>query len=490
VTTIAFIGAERAQLQQVLQGPSSAARALVLEPDPRTADAMRSRRDWREWIACGRLAVLSGPDYAGGSSVARSFTDLHLAPVVVDPALSVSRQAEVDRARGVIARLAFASKANEGARRGSAGRYLLHTLANVTRLARESDVRALAGLGTGRAAIVVAAGPSLDANVHALASCLDRGIVISCDTAARPLALTGVCPDFIVASDPSQANAAHLAALPAGRSWLVGEGSLHPSAFTGFDRRTFAFRVSTHQPWPWLNSVGLDRGMLATWGSVATSAFSLAVLLDCDPIVFIGADFAFTGNRPYCRGTSFEAQWATWVAGGTTLEAVWETLVAKWPPITAADIHGQPARTASHLVAFRDWLVDQSSAQTDRRIVNATEAGLLHGGRLEQASLPEAVGGRLAIDREDLHRAIRAAHVAGRGNLVRVLMGIDDVLKTGSHPERVAWNAFCEGTVPDTAVDLALKTPDYTAWRLALAAADLAADHHPTADLAAARDAL
>jgi hypothetical protein len=487
VTTIAFIGAQQSGLQQVLQGHAPVARALVLEPDPRTADTMRTRRDWREWMAGGRLVVLSGPDYAGASAAARTFTDLHLAQVVVDPKLAAGRPSEVRCAREVIARLAFATKANDGARRASAGRYLLHTLANVTRLARESDVRALTGLGAGRAAIIAAAGPSLDTNIHTLVPCLERGIVIACDTAARPLALTGVDPDFIVASDPSPANAAHLAALPVRRSWLVAEGSLHPAAFTGFDRRTFAFRVSTHQPWPWLESIGLDRGVLTTWGSVATSAFSLAVLLGCDPIVFVGTDLAFTGNRPYCRGTSFEAQWATWVAGGSTLEAIWETLIAKWAPATATDLHGQPARTASHLVAFRDWLVDQSSAHTNRTIINATEAGLLCGGRIQQQSLWEAVAGRLAIDREDLHRTVRAAHLASRGNVARVFIGIDDVLNSASHPERRAWTTFSDGTVPDAAIDLALKTSDYTAWTLALAAS-MTARSTPV-DVAAARNA-
>jgi hypothetical protein len=488
VTTIAFIGADQTELHELLRGQAPGARALVLEPDPGTADAMRARGDWREWIAGGRLVVLSGPDYAGAAAVARTFSDLHHAQVMVDPKLVVGRPAEVRRAREVIERLAFATKANDGARRASAGRYLLHTLANVTRLARESDVRALTGIGAGRAAIIVAAGPSLDTNIHTLVPCLERGLVIACDTAARPLALTGVDPDFIVASDPSPANAAHLAALPVRRSWLVAEGSLHPSAFAGFDRRTFAFRVSTHEPWPWLESIGLDRGVLGTWGSVATSAFSLAVLLGCDPIVFVGADLAFTGNRPYCRGTSFEAQWATWVAGGSTLEDIWEALIAKWKPATATDLRGQPARTASHLLSFRDWLVDQSTVHPNRTVINATEAGLLHGGRIEQKSLWDAVAGRLAINREDLYRTVRAAHVASRSNVARVFMGIEDVLTSASHPARQAWSFFTDGTVPAAGIDLALKTPDYTAWTLALTASITTA-RSTSVDIAATRNA-
>jgi hypothetical protein len=420
-------------------------------------------------VAEGRLILLAGPEYHGASAVARAFPDLHTADVLVNAARARRDPADVADARAVLERLAFAAKANEGARRASAGRYLLHTLANVPRLARESDVRALAGLGARRAAIIVAAGPSLDTNIHTLVPCAERGLVIACDTAARPLTLTGVDPDFIVASDPSATNAAHLTGLSLRRSWLVGEGSLHPSAFTSFDRRTFAFRVAAHQPWPWLASMGLERGVLGTWGSVATSAFSLALLLGCNPIVFVGADLAFTGGRPYCRGTSFEAQWSTWLAGGATMESIWETLIGKWTLVTAPDLSGTSARTASHLVAFRDWIVEQAHVHRDRQIINATEAGLLHGGRIEQASLWDALAGRLAIDREDFHQAVRAAHVSARGNLARTFAAIDDVIRSAAHPQRAAWREFADGTVPDAAVDLALKTPEYTAWSLAAA---------------------
>ena len=55
---------------------------------------------------------------------------------------------------------------------------------------------------------------------------------------------------------------------------------------------------------------------MRAWGSVLTTAYDLAVKLGCDPIVFIGADLAYTDAQPYCRGTVYEENWATAVAGG------------------------------------------------------------------------------------------------------------------------------------------------------------------------------
>jgi hypothetical protein len=121
-------------------------------------------------------------------------------------------------------------------------------------------------------ALVVAAGPSLDRNVHDLAPALDRTLVIACDTAARPLLTLGVEPDLIVAADSGRANAAYLSLLPPSRSWLVGEGSLHPSAFVHFDQRLFTFAVADHHPWPWLCTAGLDCTTLGTCRADATVA--------------------------------------------------------------------------------------------------------------------------------------------------------------------------------------------------------------------------
>ena len=466
--TVAFIGAGLGYVLEVLEHRAPGARALVLEPDPKTAQALLARRDWHHWLASGRLAILQGPDYTGAARTAQDFKDLHGVPVLVHPDLARRRPDDVARAREALAKLTFEAGANEGARRATAGRYLLQTLTNLPRLARESDICALSQLGAGRPAIIAAAGPSLDRNIHDLVPVRDRAILIACDTAARPLTVLGIEPDFIVATDSSRVNAGHIASLPQGRSWLVGEGSLHPSAFTNFDRRTFAFRVSGHQPWPWLTSLGLHRGVLETWGSVATSAFSLAVVLGCDPILFIGADFAFTNGRPYCRGTSFEPQWATWVAGGASCESIFESLVARWPAATAADVHGQPARTARHLIAFRDWMADRAATH-DGRIINATGAGLLAGPRIEQATASAALASAPIRDIDNFHKMIRVAHSSARGDLRRVMRGIDHVLASPASPQRDAWTSFAAGTVNDAAIDQTLRSPEYIAWTLASA---------------------
>jgi hypothetical protein len=321
-------------------------------------------------------------------------------------------------------------------------------------------------------AIIAAAGPSLDRNIHDLAPVLDRALVMACDTAAAPLLACGVDPDFIVGADPSRANAGHLSSLAPGRVWLVAEGSLHPSAFVHFGGRTFVFHVAQHEPWPWLQSLGLDRGVLGTWGSVATSAFSLALDLGCDPIVFVGADFAFTGGRPYCRGTSFEPTWALWRAGGVTEDEIWASLVNRWPETHEPDLDGTPARTAPHLVSFRDWVVERRALHPDRRVVNGTGAGLLFGDGIDQARTATALWASAPLDRAAVHRTIGEAHQGSRGNTATVLAGISRIAAGMDTDTIDRWVTFAAPSVTPQALDVVLRSPEYEAWALALSLTD------------------
>ncbi|HET9371990.1 MAG TPA: 6-hydroxymethylpterin diphosphokinase MptE-like protein, partial [Vicinamibacterales bacterium] len=204
---VIVIGAGNGAILEAIEMQSPSACAVVLEPDAAAAVAWLSRRDWSDRIAASRLLALTGPAYAGAALLGKRYGSLAQAPVIVHPWLLQHRPDDVARARQALRQVTFESDANAQARRALAARYLLQTLGNAPRIAREGNAAALAGLFPGMPAVVVAAGPSLDRNIHDLAVVKDRAIVIACDTAARPLTSVGVEPDLIVASDPSRANA-------------------------------------------------------------------------------------------------------------------------------------------------------------------------------------------------------------------------------------------------------------------------------------------
>lgn len=444
-----------------------ATQVIIFEPDPAAAARLLETRDWSERIGAGLFAVFVGPDYQGASGFWRP-TDLSPARlVIVDPDVARVLPDETAKAESLVDRLIDEARANADARRAHAARYVLHTLANSATIAREGDVASLSDAFSSPPALIVGAGPSLDGRLAEIARIADRVIVIACAAAARPLLAAQITPRFIVSVDPTEAHAAHVVGLQARGAWLVAEGSVHPTALAAFDRRIFTFNVSDHHPWPWLRSLGLDRGRLATWGSATTSALDLALGMGCGSILFAGVDFAFVGGRPNCRGTTLEPQWAVAMNHGQTVDDLCRDSINRWPMMLEPDVDGHLVRTAPHLVSFRNYLRQQFEAASHVRFMNVTPGGILHHRFVEQCTPEEAIGVAPVLDHEAIGAELRTRHRRSAGTVTPLFRGIDGLLAQSREvvrPPLDAWSQFVGPTVRPDVFMAALRSHEYDAW--------------------------
>lgn len=244
-----------------------------------------------------------------------------------------------------------------------------NVVANVEVFARQPGVAELFGRFGGRPIILVAAGPSLDGNGGALREVGDRALIIVVDTALKPLLALGVEPHLVVASDPLPENVMHLAGLPPQHAILIGEPSLQPAIFQAYSGDTRLYLLDEAPQRFFAEYLG-DKGNLKAWGSVSTCALDLAIKLDGNPIVFVGQDLAYTGNRLYCRNTAREEELErrrefleSWVRGPSTIEV--------------PDVFGEPIRTTAALRGYAAHMRGQMFACRGRRFINATEGGIV-----------------------------------------------------------------------------------------------------------------
>lgn len=429
---------------------SANTRVLAIEPFPDTLEAMWARRPWSAWTDTGRLRLLVAPAYDGAGEAFRHLdAKAGEPPVIVQPVLRRAWPGDVERACAVARSIAVGALGNEHARRQFAGRYLLNTLANLPAIAGESDVAALAGLFRRVPAIVVGAGPSLDANLEGIRAAAAGALIIAVDTASRPLMTAGIVPDAVVSVDPQPANGKHLLDLPPpGRPWLIAEASLDPVVFPAFVGRTFLCRVADHEPWPWLTRLGVTKALVRAWGSVLTTAFDVACTLGCDPVVFAGADLAYTHGLLYCWNTTYEPGWSH-------LATVAERAVAarRWidgrPGLMEPDVEGRLTETTPTFVQFRDWIVRRSTDEHGRRILNATGGGILHGGAIVQTSWQDLRFELTGVDRAETAERFTKAWTRGLapGAVVRQLEERLRGLPDGEAELLGAWLAFGGDTV-------------------------------------------
>ncbi len=244
--------------------------------------------------------------------------------------------------------------------------------------------------------IVIAAGPSLDKNVHELQRLNGRAVTFAVDTAQTTLKSAGFEPDFVVTCDPTPLNFSHFENVDdLGRSFLafhpecnhriVEKYGMHPYFLPLCDQQTVFLEHLIPQDGP---QDRVDRGMM-----VGQLAYNLARHMGCDPIIIIGMDLAFPrdGGTTHAKSaavsrtvTAPDADSVSQV-GSKEGKAVEESGSMRW--VDGYD--GQPVPTTD---SFKTYIVDFENfiEKTDARVINATGGGAkIHNA--EQAPLAEVL---------------------------------------------------------------------------------------------------
>lgn len=152
-------------------------------------------------------------------------------------------------------------------------------------------------------AIIVSAGPSLDKNIQMLKLARGHAFVIGVDSALKALLREGIYPDIAISIDPGKNPELftddRLNDIPfvvAGFSLPVITRKNRSRVFfaEGYGAEIFGRTIE--------EKTGKKLGKLETGGSVATDAFSLAVLLGFKRIILVGQDLAYTGGQTHVSG--------------------------------------------------------------------------------------------------------------------------------------------------------------------------------------------
>ncbi len=156
-------------------------------------------------------------------------------------------------------------------------------------------------------AIIVAAGPSLEKNVEQLKQAKGKALIISVDTAIRPLLDRGIEPDLAIAIDPHIENFMHFKRV-SNEELDFMRIVLDPQAYfeiaPKYPDRVLLAPLNGSILLDWMNTFVKKRCFLDKGMSVAHSAFSLANMLGCDPIIFVGLDLSFREDATHIKGAA------------------------------------------------------------------------------------------------------------------------------------------------------------------------------------------
>jgi len=279
------------------------------------------------------------------------------------------------------------------------GEWLLQSVTNLPALLRGLPVTVLRDAGRGRAAVVVSPGPSLEKNIDVLAAQRERFLVLAPSQSLQALVAAGIEPDLVVMVD-SQNLLYHFNDCSRGHYRnLVLAAKCHPGVVELPAERKYFFHLPfntlAEEFFAWVTGQPCS---LAAGYSVANTAFSLACLMDCDPVVLVGQDLAFSGGRVYAsqavdgdarisvderagtvRFTDFDSKLR--LADDAKREAMRRRLAQAQTLVWLEGAGGERLPTTTAMAAMHSWFERQAQALSGtRRLVNATEGGaLIHG---------------------------------------------------------------------------------------------------------------
>jgi hypothetical protein len=215
--------------------------------------------------------------------------------------------------------------------------------------------------------------------------------------------------------DPSHANYLHLKGAPSQKALLVAEATCYPDSLGAFEGRTIACTFENSSLRSLSDLLG-NKGTLRAWGSVATMALDFALLLGCNPIVFVGQDLAHTDGRIYCSGVYFDKEWYAGITDPNAWKGRLDDLREKLRIITIEDINGNPTKSTDKLASYWNWITKELHNHPEVHFINATEGGILRD-MVEISSLKDVLNRYCAPDLGLRKQVLKAFEDAKAKNL-------------------------------------------------------------------------
>jgi hypothetical protein len=429
--TCVFYGFGLAYLPEAYLGAAPGRLAVVVEPDIALMKGALSARALGALLSDERLSlVVAAPPeslvHVLDELGSRDIASLALAGETARESDYFSACEELSR------RFSEKSKINENTLKRFGGLWVRNLARNWEKAAGLPGLAPLSGALSGLPALILAAGPSLDAILPLLPGLARRMVVIAVDTAALAAQDAGVAPDFVLLVDPQYWNSRHLDGVDPRRSVLVAESAAHPSALRKPWRA--AFLCSSLFPLGQFMEERLgDRGRLGAGGSVSTTAWDFARVAGASPLYFAGLDLGYPGKATHAANSLFERRSLHDAKRLATAETASLSAILSAGPCLVQDNSGGKVLTDKRMLLYLWWFESRMARHPELPTYTLSPGGAAIpgmpfrsvGGLLGLPPLREAIDDRIKGILEAARPPERAAAARAKAELLSCLDSMD-----------------------------------------------------------------
>lgn len=260
-------------------------------------------------------------------------------------------------------------------------------------------------------AIVVSAGPSLEKNVHELKEVQDDFIIITGARSLGTLIKNDIIPDFICMVDPIEFNCKFIENYLEYKIPLIFFESTSYKAMNLYKGPKILFSGNP------ITTIMLEQNIdrLLAGGSVAHTCTSFASYIGCNPITFIGQDFAYTGEKLHSDSSVFEEN---------------NKVNDKIDTIEVKDVFGNLVRTDRKLNIYRINMEGIIKSHKDKTFINSTEGGAnMDGTVVQPLSKTIEEYGKEKIAKEKIQDILNHPPIVKGEKIIKYLEESERVLK-------------------------------------------------------------
>lgn len=220
---------------------------------------------------------------------------------------------------------------------------------------------------------VVAAGPSLDKNLHLLKEKPDNSTIIVVGTAYHKVKNMGIDPDCVIVSDANLEQWQKVSGIQKEeeKMLLLSTADFEVGKNCGGD--CYLVYQEGYEP---ARKVAAEKGymLFETGGSVSTTALDVALRLGAERVIMLGLDLAYTGQKAHADGTAFADM-------GQIQNKVYTD---GW--------YNEKVLTSDVFLLYKEWFEKRLRSEKSGKVINATEGGAYICG-MEHKSLQEVLKG-------------------------------------------------------------------------------------------------
>lgn len=284
-------------------------------------------------------------------------------------------------------------------------------ISNLKHIVESTPINYFKNKFEGKSAIVVSAGPSLEKNVHELKEVQDNFIIITGARSLGTLIKNNIIPDFICMVDPGDINCKFIEKYLDYKIPLVFFENTSYKAMNLYKGSKVLFSGNP------VTSIILEQNIdsLLAGGSVAHTCTSFAAYIGCNPITFIGQDFAYTGEKLHSDSSVFEKN---------------NKVNNKMNTIQVKDVFGNLVRTDRKLNTYRINMEEIIKSYSDKTFINSTEGGAnMERTIVQPLSKTIQEYGKEKIEKEKIKDILNHHHIVEKEKIIKYLEESKKILK-------------------------------------------------------------